>query len=197
MSELPTAASKARDTLAKAAVDESVRPSSLAVEAMATAELGRISDAIVLVEQAVAAQDAHPDVFADAAYLACLVGDLPRAGSLEYRLHRMVASGRAQVGANHLLRVARVMRLMVSGEFDAALAGAGTLHLDAHDELDGVSRATYLVAVASCLAGRDSALTETRKALAASEAQQSWRWEFRARLLEAALRGDGSDRRDG
>ena len=69
-------------------VDESVRPSALVVQAVATAELGRLPEAPALPRQAVAAPDAHPDVFADAAYLACMSGDQQRAESLEHRLRR-------------------------------------------------------------------------------------------------------------
>jgi DNA-binding SARP family transcriptional activator len=180
-------------TLATSRVDESVRPSTLVVRASALAELGRIGEAIALSDEAVMMVGAHPDVYADAAFLASVSGDRERAESLEHRLRKVVHSGSTQVGALHLARVTRVVRLICSGDAPAALVEARTLDCDARDELDGVSRARYLLAHASTIVGSDEALALTRAAISVAEAQQAWRWDFRLRLLEAVLRNDGRD----
>jgi DNA-binding SARP family transcriptional activator len=180
-------------TLATSKVDEGVRPSALAVQASALAELGRISEAVALSEQAVLMVGAHPDVYADAAVLATISGDPERAQSLEHRLRRAVRSGSTQVGVRHLARVTKVIRLACTGDVDGALAEARTLDGDARDELDGVSRARYLLALTSALVRTDEALDLTRAAILVAESQQAWRWDFRLRMLEAVLRADGRD----
>ena len=70
-----------------------------------------------------------------------------------------------------------------------AFAVAQTLLTDARDELDGISRAHYLIALTSTVAGQATALVAARSAISAAEAQASWRWEFRVRPLEALIRG--------
>ena len=184
---------RAQTALAKSKVDEDVRPSAMAVQAVATAEQGQLAEAIALVEEAMAAPVVHPDVLADAAYLTCIAGDVHRARTLEDGLRRAIASGQAQVGATYLAGVVRFMRLVVNGDYADALVVADGLRYDARDELDGTARTLYLVALASLLAARESALDDARAALAATDAQQAWRWEFRARILEAVARADGDD----
>jgi DNA-binding SARP family transcriptional activator len=186
-------AGQTRRALVGSPVDASIGPSSLVTQALALAELGKVNEGMALAAEAVSAPDAHPDVLADAAYLATVTGDCQRAETLEHRLRRLIASGPAQVGARHQAVVARVTRLVASGRFEEAVLGAGLLDDGRLDELDGVTRSAYLVALASALLAMPTAPEDITHALSAADSQKAWRWEFRLRILEAAVRRDGEN----
>ena len=183
---------RARETLSTSPVNASIRPSSLVTQALAAAELGNLAQGVALAQEAVAVPYAHPDVLADSAYLAAVCGDIQRAESLEHRLHRVMSSGPAQVGSRHQAAVARVTRLIAAGRFEEAQETASQLTEGRHDELDGVSRSAFLVALLSSLNGLPSAQQDVLDALRVAEAQRAWRWEFRLRILESVVCGDGA-----
>ena len=137
--------------LSTSPVNASVRPSTLVTQALASAELGDLVQGVALAQEAVAAPNAHPDVLADSAYLAAVCGDIQRAESLEHRLRRVVSNGPAQVGSRHQAAVARVTRLIAAGRFEDARASASQMADGRHDELDGISRSAFLVALLSSL----------------------------------------------
>ena len=179
-------ATRAQQTLSNSPADASIRPSAIITQALALAELGDHAQGLALAQEAVGAPNAHPDVLADGAYLAAISGDFQRAESLEHRLHRLISSGPAQVGARHQAAVARVSRLVAAGCLDEALARTSELQVGRFDELDGASRSAFLVALVSYLTGQSSAAQDILDALRASDAQQAWRWEVRVRIVEAS-----------
>ena len=183
-------AMRAQQTLSNSPVDASIRPSAMVTQALALAESGDYGQGIALAQEAVAAPNAHPDVLADGAYLSAICGDLQRAESLEHKLHRLISSGPAQVGARHQAAVARVSRLVAAGCFDDALARTSELQVGRFDELDGASRSAFLVALVSYLTGRLSLAQDIVDALRTSDAQQAWRWEARVRIIEASASQD-------
>ena len=183
-------AERAQQTLSNSPVDASVRPSAMVTQALALAELGDYTRGFALAEEAAAVPSAHPDVLADGAYLAAVCGDTQRAKSLEHRLRRLISSGPAQVGAYHQAAVARVTRLLASGQFEAAISSAHELQGGQFDELDGISRGAFLVALASCLTKQPSVREAIRDGLRVAESQQAWRWEVRIRVVESSVNGD-------
>ena len=183
-------AASALEAIAKSPVDASIGPSSLITLALAKAELGYVDEGVELATRAAAHADVHPDVLADCAYLAAIRGDVQRAESLEHRLKRLVASGPVQVGAHHQAAVARATRLIVTGRAGDVLATTDELMAGSQDELDGVCRSAYLVALASTVVGSTSARADVDRALALAETQQAWRWEYRLRILRAVVTED-------
>ena len=176
-----------RKTLDGSPVDASVRHSTLATMAIAEAEAGNAARAFGLMQDAVGAVDAHPDVLADAVYLAAVTGNALQAESLEQRLRRLVSTEPVQVGARHQAAVATVTRLLAAGQFAAASAQAESLAEGRFDELDGVTRTAFLKAHCAVLVGSPSAARDVREALETAERQRTWRWEIRVRLLKAAV----------
>ena len=186
-------AERAQQTLSNSPVDATVRPSAMVTQALALAELGDYAQGIALAQDAVAVPGAHPDVLADSAYLAAVCGDTQRAESLEHRLRRLISSGPAQVGACHQAAVARVTSLLASGQFEAAISSAHELQGGQFDELDGISRGAFLVALASCLTKQSTVRQAVLDGLRVAESQQAWRWEVRIRIVESSVNGDSRE----
>jgi ATP/maltotriose-dependent transcriptional regulator MalT len=183
-------AERARVTLVGSRGDAGVWPSALAIRALAEAESGRIDEGVQLMEEAAASPQALPDVLADAAYLAAIRGDRSRARTHEHGLRRRVSSGSPEVGVVFLAEVARITTLMSDGRFgDASARARERLTPLAHDDLDGVARAAYIVALTAALARRQTIHDDLVRALASVENQQAWRWDIRVRVLEAVLSG--------
>ncbi|MFV2063490.1 MAG: BTAD domain-containing putative transcriptional regulator [Chloroflexota bacterium] len=184
---------QARSALVESPPDASIRPSTLSTQAIALAEMGQYGDARMLSEEASSAPDAHPDALADGSYLAAVAGERARAKNLDDRLRRLMSSGPTQVGAVQQARVARVAILLSDGDFREAASQADRLATDSMDELDGVSRSAYLRALTSTLLERRNAPSQIAEAIEASQRQESWRWELRARTVEAAANADESE----
>jgi DNA-binding SARP family transcriptional activator len=179
-----------RKTLGLSPVDASVRHSTLATMAIAEAEAGNPARAQVLMHEAESADDLHPDVLADAVYLAAVVGNCQQAESLEQRLDRLISTEPVQVGARHQAAIAAVTRLLAVGQFAAAAERATHLTEGRFDELDGVARTAFLVAYCAVVNKSESAGREVCEALRIAQGQQAWRWELRLRLLQASLEAD-------
>ena len=184
-------AARAKVALVDSPVDAGIGPSAQAIQALAQVELGNVADGIALMDEAAATPHAFPDVLADAACLAANLGNSRRAETHENSFRRLISDGTAEVGAAYLAEIVRVTILITAGRFAEAASSTERLSGRARDDLDGVSRSAYLVALASTLAGRTTVHQDVAEALSAADAQQAWRWEIRVRLLEAAVRADG------
>lgn len=182
----------ARIELLASPTDAEIGPSSIMTQAIAACELGRVDEGLSLAREATAQKNPHPDVLADAVYIAAITGDTDYANVVEHRLARVMAEGPLQVGARSQARYARITNLIVEGEYMEALTHADELLYGPNEEMDSVSRSSYLQATLATLVGRPSAPSDAARSLVLAESQGAWRWETRIRVVDAAARGDSA-----
>jgi LuxR family transcriptional regulator, maltose regulon positive regulatory protein len=178
-------AAEAITELRRAGASNSVEPSSLMIEASALAEMGRVDDALTLADRVARMPDARADALAEAAWLNAVCGHPGTAQALLARVERLESEGHHELGSRALQAFARLALAHTSTPGEPMGSKLRLTSPDESQEVDVVSRWSFIRALFAILDGDANGESLARQALKAATMQEAWRWASRARLLLA------------
>lgn len=181
------------DELASEAINEltdssdatSIVPSSMIFVATARLEEGDLTVGLAAARGAAELSGAWSDVFADAAYLHAICGQLPEAHRLLASAERLDADRPQAQCSKRPIGFAKIAIHLAQGDVRSALQVLTDMATADPLDVDAMTRLATVKALIASVSGDPEAPVHADGAMQCASRQGAWRWESRIRLIQA------------